>query len=300
MGKLLEVSSITKSFGALRALDNVALSVAPGERVALLGHNGAGKTTLFRLILGFIKPDTGSISIAGAQPGSDDARQAIAYLPESVAFPASLTGHEILMLFARLKGVDRHAVQHALERVGLDSAAKRRVGTYSKGMRQRLGLAQALISVPKLLLLDEPTSGLDPLSRNEFYGFFDDLAAAGAAVIFSSHGLNEVAGKTDRVLILKGGRMVADGTHAQLMAEAGLPVRIRITVEGASADALSSRLGGHRINGGMVEVLCGAGEKLEKMRLVSAFETGVRDIEILKPGLDDVYRYFSTRPEASR
>src|SRR5690606_13764887 len=133
------------------------------------GHNGAGKTTLFRIVLGFIKPTSGTLSIAGHAPGSDAARRVVSYLPEQVAFPKMLTGREIVRFYASLKGAASDAVQDVLKKVDLVEAADRRVETYSKGMRQRLGLAQALVGRPGLLLLDEPTSGLDPISRQHFY-----------------------------------------------------------------------------------------------------------------------------------
>lgn len=300
MAEMLNVRSVTRNFKAVRALDSVDITVAPGESVALLGHNGAGKTTLFRLILGFIKPDSGSISVCGAPPGSDAARQSISYLPENVAFQSTLTGKEVLTLFARLKGVDPKTAMSALERVGLGEAARRQVRGYSKGMRQRLGLAQALIGAPRLLLLDEPTSGLDPLSRREFYDHFAEMAAAGTAVVFSSHGLGEVDGKTDRIIILRSGRVVAEGPRARLQAEAGLPIRIRIVVAHEAADALAGRVGGRRINGEKVEIICRPEEKLEKIKLATAFASGVRDIEVREPGLDEVFHYYSTRPEAGR
>jgi Cu-processing system ATP-binding protein len=300
MDQVLNVRSVTKNFKSVRALDSVDMIVAPGESVALLGHNGAGKTTLFRLILGFIRPDAGSISIMRALPGSDAARQSISYLPENVAFPPALTGKEVLTLYARLKGVDPRTAMSALERVGLGDAARRQVRGYSKGMRQRLGLAQALIGAPRLLLLDEPTSGLDPLSRREFYDHFAEMAAAGTAVVFSSHGLGEVDGKTDRIVIMRAGRVVAEGPRARLQAEAGLPIRIRIVVAHDAADALAGRIGGRRVNGEKVEIICRPEEKLEKIKMASALADGVRDIEVHEPGLDEVFHYYSTRPEAAR
>ncbi len=296
MTPILTIDKAEKHFRKVRALDDVSLSVSPGERVALLGHNGAGKTTLFRLILGFIKPDRGRLRVAAQAAGSNVARQAIAYLPENVAFQKSLTGHETIALFARLKGAASKEAAGALQRVGLGPAAARRVGTYSKGMRQRLGLAQALIGAPQLLLLDEPMSGLDPLSKRDFFGFFDELAAAGTAVLFSSHGLSEVAGKSDRIIILRSGRVVADGPLSILQTQAALPINIRVTMK-TRADELAARLGGKRVNGEAVEVVCAANEKLEKIRMVTAFDGQVSDIEIRQPSLDDIYHYFSTRPE---
>lgn len=294
---MLSVSDVSKRFGKVQALDRVSLSLTPGERVALLGHNGAGKTTLFRAVLGFIACDGGAIRIDGAMPGATGARAAIAFLPENVAFPKVLTGFEVLALYARLKSARRDQIAGVLERVGLSDAANRRVGTYSKGMRQRLGLAQALIGAPRLLLLDEPTSGLDPLSRNDFYAILDEVSATGTAVLLSSHSLSEVEAKTDRVAILRQGRLVADASLARLQADAGLPIRIRVSATSTSVAEVSDRLGGERVNGTAVELVFPAQDKMRRLAAVSALGDLVRDVEISQPSLDDIYRHFSTDAE---
>lgn len=171
-GPALSIANVTKRYGSLAALDNVSFSVAPGERLALLGHNGAGKTTLIKLVLGLTRPDGGDIHILGKLPTSEAVRRVSAYLPENVAFHKSLTGREQLTMFARLKGQSSRVVKDILVRVGLEMAMDRRIGAYSKGMRQRLGLAQVLIGRPQIVVLDEPTSGLDPLSREFFYSAY--------------------------------------------------------------------------------------------------------------------------------
>ncbi len=295
---LLDIREASKRFGKVRALDRVSLSVAPGERVALLGHNGAGKTTLFRLILGFIRPTSGQIAVAGSPPGSNAARLAVAYLPENVAFQKALTGRETVRLYARLKGAARTDADRALERVGLADAADRRTGTYSKGMRQRLGLAQALVGSPRLMLLDEPTTGLDPLSRRNFYGLIDEIAASGTAVFLSSHSLSELEAKTDRVAILRNGALVADAALSKLQAEAALPVRICVKTEPNKVNEVSERLGGARVNGQSVELLCPAPEKMARLAAISALGPLVTDFDVSQPSLDDIYRHFSTQDKA--
>ena len=194
----LTLSQVTKAFGAVEALAEVSFTVAPGERVALLGHNGAGKSTLMKIVLGLLRADSGTIDVLGAAPGSNAARTGTAYLPENVAFHPSLTGLEQLRYYLRLRGEKPGQALGLLERVGLKDAAKRRIGTYSKAMRQRVGLAQALIGNPRLLVLDEPTSGLDPVSRREFYAILEGLAAEGVAILLSSHALTEVRDALER------------------------------------------------------------------------------------------------------
>lgn len=292
----LNIRSVTHMFGKQRALDNVSLQVAAGERVALLGHNGAGKTTLFRVVLRFLRPTMGTADICGAAPGSDAARRITAYLPENVAFQKTLSGREVLRFYARMKGEDPRTAEALLERVGLAPAATKRVGAYSKGMRQRLALAQALIGAPRLLLLDEPTSGLDPLSRREFYEIIDEAANRGASILWSSHGLTEIEAKTDRVAILRAGQLVANDAMAGLRARAGLPIRIRVEARAGAADEVAVRLGGQRVNGRAVEICCPPSDKIDRLAAISALGPLVLDLDVMPPSLDDVYRYFSTGP----
>ncbi len=289
----LVVDGLVKAFGRVKAVDQVSFRLAPGERAALIGHNGAGKTTLFKTILGFLAPDGGTLSVAGHRPGSTGARQVLAYLPEAVAFHKALTGIEVLTFYCRLKGEDVRAVPALLEKVGLAEAGRRRVGTYSKGMRQRLGLAQALVGTPSLVLLDEPTSGLDPVSRHDFYALIEEIAARGAAVLLSSHALTEVEAKTDRVLIMAHGRLVADDTLQRLRRTAGLPIRVNVHAARAdSADAIVAHLGGRRINGRAVEMFCSADDKLKLLSSIATFDA-VEDIEVTTPSLEEIYRHFT-------
>jgi len=289
----LAVESVSKSFSGFKAVDDVSFSLNPGERVALLGHNGAGKTTLFKIVLGFLKRDRGDISVLGTAPGSHAARSGTAYLPESVAFPASLTGKEVLTFYARLKGENPAGALPLLERVGLAEAAKRRVGTYSKGMRQRLGLAQALIGKPKLILLDEPTSGLDPISRQNVYELIGEIAGHGTTVLLSSHALTELEARTDRILILSRGRLVADDVLSRLRAQAGLPIRLKVWTRPEDVAHVSQSLGGGRMNGRSVEFDCSADDKVRTLSAISALGGLVEDVDVHAPSLDDVYRHFS-------
>ncbi|MBV7410076.1 ABC transporter ATP-binding protein [Maritimibacter sp. DP1N21-5] len=290
---VLSLSSVSLAYGRTSTVEAVSFTVAPGESLALLGHNGAGKSTLFKAILGFLPLADGAIRIAGHAPGTDAARRAINYLPEVVTFPRSLTGHEILQYFSGLRGAPRREARALLERVGLADAADRAVGTYSKGMRQRLGLAQALIGAPRLLLLDEPTSGLDPVSRQDFYGVIAEAAARGSAVLLSSHGLEEIEHRTDRVAILSQGRLRAMGTLDDLAREAKLPTRLRVTAREGAADELQAEFGGRRLNGCRLDIDCAAGAKLGLVARLGADAGRVADIQMTPPTLNDVYLHFS-------
>lgn len=288
----LTALGLVKRFGKVEALSDVSLAVAPGERVALLGHNGAGKSTLIKMILGLLRPSAGEIRVAGAAPGSPAARLATAYLPEQVAFHKALTGREQLALFARLAGEPAKVVDPLLERVGLGPAARRRIGTYSKGMRQRLGLAQTLLGRRSVALLDEPTSGLDPISRHELYAVIDEMAANGTAILIASHALTELEARTDRIAILRQGRLVADDTLPRLAQRAALPIRIRLTAEEGAADHVQATLGGERINGASVLLHCAAEDKMEQLTRISAMGRAVRDVDMSPPSLEDLYRHY--------
>ena len=291
---MLRISRLTKRFEGVVALTEVSLAVAPGERVALLGHNGAGKSTLMRIVLGLIPATSGTVEIGGQAPGSRRARDLTAYLPENVAFHPALTGREQLRLYLRMRGEPPAAATGLLERVGLAPAMDRRIGTYSKGMRQRVGLAQALIGRPRLLVLDEPTSGLDPVSRREFYAILDELARDGAAILLSSHALTEVEARTDRIAILSRGVLVADATLAALRRAAGLPIRIEVTTR-ADAQAVAVRLGRAQVNGHRVDLICGPDDKLARLGEVTGLGALVDDLEVIPPSLEDIYAHFSHR-----
>jgi len=293
MSMVLQTQNVSRRFKDVEALRGVSLDVGPGEKVALLGHNGAGKTTLFRIILGFLRADGGHVCINGQPPGSRLARRDVSYLPESVAFPKMLTGREIVSFYAKLKNTDADEADRALEKVDLAAVADRRCGGYSKGMRQRLGLAQAIVGSPKLMLLDEPTSGLDPISRQRFYSLIGEIAGNGTAVLLSSHGLSELALETDRVAILRKGEVVANGSLAELQRSANLPIRIRVRSNSSHVESVHSRFGGERINGESVEFDCAGPDKMDRLSAISRLGNAVSDVEISSPSLDEVYRHFS-------
>ncbi|MFZ1468387.1 MAG: ABC transporter ATP-binding protein [Paracoccaceae bacterium] len=295
MTSTLTISTLTKTFAGVKALDAVSLTVEAGTRVALLGHNGAGKSTLMKIILGLIPYDSGTVSVCDAAPGTALARSQVAYLPENVAFHPALTGQEQIIHYLRLRGQSPDLALALLERVGLHEAAKRRIGTYSKGMRQRVGLAQALIGKPRLLVLDEPTSGLDPVSRRDFYTLLDGLAAEGASILLSSHALTEVEARTDRIVILSGGRMVAGGTLADLRRMAALPVALHVTARNGYATEIAAALPGAIRVGAELRFECAQDDKLATLARITGFGDKITDVEVIPPSLEDIYSHVSRR-----
>lgn len=219
---MLEAINLTRSWNGHQALAGVSLAVAPGEIYCLLGANGAGKTTTINCFLGFVRPDGGKALVGGVDVTTDPqaARQRIAYIPETVMLYANLTGIENLEYFSALAGrtdLSRDRLATLLTEVGLDpGAADRRVGTYSKGMRQKVGVAMALAREAKALLLDEPTSGLDPQASNEFSALLRRLAGDGVAILMATHDLFRAREVGTRVGIMKRGRLVAEHSTESL------------------------------------------------------------------------------------
>ncbi|WP_376963944.1 ABC transporter ATP-binding protein [Azospirillum sp. A26] len=305
-----EVQGVTKRYGETEAVRGVDLTLAPGECVAMVGHNGAGKSSLIKLMLGLTTPTEGRIRVLGGDPASaacSPIRRRIGFLPENVAFHPSMTGRETLDFYARLKGAPCRDNDALFEKVGLEPAAiRRRVSTYSKGMRQRLALAQALLGGPKLLFLDEPTTGLDPALRQSFYAIVAELRDRGTTILLCSHALTELEGQADRVVVMNRGRKVADGSLATLRSLAQLPVRIRLTLPTGDIDALAARVGEGaaltRLAGGVVELACANDDKVALVRRITCngptAPIAVDDIEILQPSLDEMYAHFLRREAA--
>ena len=284
-----------KSFGAVKALRDVSFDLGPGRLSALVGHNGAGKTTLIKLMLGLIHADRGAVRVLDEDPaaGEFSARRLLGYLPENVAFNAALTGRETLAFYARLKQIKPASAWPLLDRVGLMDAADRRVGTYSKGMRQRLGLAQALLGRPRVLLLDEPTTGLDPALRQTFYEILNELRDDGATVLISSHALNELEDRAEHVLIMNRGRLVAQGTLAELRSISQLPIRVSLDLAPGANGALPAWMNGASVATphGRVMLVPDEARKMDLLR-VAAGDPCVTNIEIAAPTLDDLYAHF--------
>jgi Cu-processing system ATP-binding protein len=298
---IVELEHIEKRYGPVAAVNDVSFRLEPGELVALIGHNGAGKTTLFKMMLGLSRPTSGSIRVLGDDPAAGEfaARKRLGYLPESVSFNGALTGREVLSFYARLKDAPTARIDELLERVGLTAASNRPIRTYSKGMRQRLGLIQALFGEPLLLLLDEPTTGLDPALRLEFYEIVQELQQKGATIVLSSHALTELEERARRIIILNRGHMVANGSIEQLRHLAGLPMKIRVTVASGQAGKLSALVGPvpnwREINGHLVEFDAAPANKIELIRRATDAAGPAEDVTIVQPTLDDLYAHFLRR-----
>ena len=293
-----DLAGVTKRFDGVTAVADVALSVPRGRILGLLGHNAAGKTTLMKMLLGILAPSSGRVQLLGQDPrGASGARvrRRVGYLPENVAFYEQLTGAEVLGFFADLKGVARHHCRPVLEEVGLWPASNRKVRTYSKGMRQRLGLAQALLGEPELLLLDEPTVGLDPQATREVYTRLEGLRQRGTTVILSSHILAEIEHHADTLAIMGRGQLLATGDLRELRRQTGL--RLRIEVSGSDLADLLQRLRAlTEVEAEMADhgltVLCSDERKLAVLHAVAGAGEVVTDFEMVPPTLGDIYSHF--------
>jgi ABC-2 type transport system ATP-binding protein len=237
----LAVHGLEKRYGSVQALKGVDLEVGEGELVGLLGPNGAGKSTLVKIAVGLVRATGGRAEVAGVRAGSRAARAHLGYLAELFRFPGWYSAEEVLALHQRLAGSDGGAGERKrlLELVALADAAGRRVDGMSKGMQQRLGVAQALVGSPRLLLLDEPTSALDPVGRRTVRLLLERLRGEGVSVLLNSHLLSEVELVCDRVAILLGGEVVAAGTPAELSRARGVELETdegARTVEGATRE----------------------------------------------------------------
>lgn len=225
----IEASGLTKRFGSILALDRLDLVVPRGSVFGLLGPNGAGKTTTIRILTGLARPTAGSAFVAGIEVGLDEPelRRRLGYLDQDPRFYGWMTGRELLELVGRLHGLAgselRSRVDEMLARTGLTAAAQRRIGGYSGGMRQRLGIAQALLHRPEILILDEPVSSLDPEGRRDLLELISGLRGE-ATVVFSTHLLADVERICDRVAILDRGRLITEGPLEELLAAHARPI----------------------------------------------------------------------------
>ncbi|MCG9728426.1 ABC transporter ATP-binding protein [Shewanella sp. Isolate13] len=282
----IQLTEVSLKYNDFTALDGVSFDVEAGQTLALLGHNGAGKSSLIKIILGLILPTRGSVNILGQNAQASQASNSVClgYLPEDASFYDKLTGYEVLRYFAALKGVSQQRVVSLIEEFGLEYAQHRQLKTYSKGMKQRLGVAQAILSEPKVLLLDEPTVGLDPQASQFLYGKINQLKQAGCAVVISTHELSLAESHLDRALIMAKGKRLALGSCAELRSACTLKTSIDFSElsERVKSNAYLQKF----YQDGLLQIA--ASQKSEMVQhLVTQCQ--VFDFEIKEPRLEDIY-----------
>ena len=297
----VSLRGVTKHYGALHAVDGVDLDIPRGEIFGLIGHNGAGKSTLFKMMLGLVPATSGEILVGGASVrgrGFRAARRHLGYLPENVVLYDNLSGLETLNFFARLKGAPQAQCQPTLERVGLAHAGKRPVREYSKGMRQRLGFAQALLGAPQVLFLDEPTSGLDPQAIRDFYTTLRGLQADGVTTIITSHILAELQERVGRLAILSAGKVQAVGSVQALREQTHMPLVFELQIAAGDTPAVAQAL--VHATAAIPEpsalglrLACPRERKMAVLAALAPFGARVLDIKMHEPSLEDVFFGFS-------
>ena len=300
-GMAVSLRGVTKHYGALHAVDGVDLDIARGEIFGLIGHNGAGKSTLFKMMLGLIPATSGEILVGGASVrgrGFRAARRHLGYLPENVVLYDNLSGLETLRFFAKLKGAPLAQCQPALDRVGLAHAGKRPVREYSKGMRQRLGFAQALLGSPQVLFLDEPTSGLDPQAIRDFYATLRGLQAEGVTIIITSHILAELQERVGRLAILSAGKVQAVGSVQALREQTHMPLVFELQLQAGDTPAIAQALehataATPEPTAQGLRLACPREQKMAVLAALAPFGARVLDIKMHEPSLEDVFFGFS-------
>jgi ABC-type multidrug transport system ATPase subunit len=298
---VIETRALTKRYGdAIVAVDGLELRVRRGEVYGFLGPNGAGKTTTLRMLLGLVRPTSGTAVVLGAPPGSPDGLARIGSLVEAPAFYPYLSGRDNLRVLAGYAGVGEDRVTAVLGEVGLSDRAADRSSTYSLGMKQRLGVAAALLKDPELLILDEPTNGLDPAGMAEMRAFIRSLGAGGRTVVLSSHLMGEIEQVSDRVGVIRAGSLVAEGTVEELRGRAGLRVRAQPQAEAArligglpDVDAVTSV-------DGVIDVTVDTARAAAINRALVEAGIAVSELYAQKASLEDVFLELTTSGDDRR
>lgn len=305
-GNVIEISALTKRYGDYTAVDNLNLSIARGEIFGLLGPNGAGKSTTILMMLGLTEPTSGSVTVCGldATRSPIEVKRKVGYLPEDVGFYDDYTGLENLLYTAQLNGMTwdaaRQRARHLLGRVGLADEEDKKAGKYSRGMRQRLGLADVLIKSPEVIILDEPTLGIDPQGVREFLELIATLSRdEGLTVLLSSHHLHQIQEVCDRVGLFVKGKLLAVGTIGQLSQElfSNEPFMIEAGIDSASDD-LQAKLGS--IPGvlsvmpesGVWRIGCTRNAASDIARAVLENGATLNYLKQSQYGLDDIYHHY--------
>jgi ABC-type multidrug transport system ATPase subunit len=297
-GLVVETRGLTKRYGdAILAVDGLDLRVRRGEVYGFLGPNGAGKTTTLRMLLGLVRPTSGRASILGAPPGTPQGLARIGAMVESPGFYPYLSGRDNLRVVARYAGVAEERVATVLGEVGLSARAGDRFSAYSTGMKQRLGLAAALLKDPNLLILDEPTNGLDPAGMAEMRSFIRSLGEDGRTVVLSSHLMGEVEHVSDRVGVIRGGSLVAEGTVEELRGRAGLRVRAEPVAEAARLVAALPDVDNVTRVDGLLDVAVDTARAPQINHMLVDAGIAVSELYPQKTSLEDVFLELTARKD---
>ena len=297
---IVETHGLTKRYGSgVLAVDSVDMSVRRGEVYGFLGPNGAGKTTTLRMLVGLIRPTSGTATVAGRTPGDPGGLARIGSLIEGPGFYPYLSGRENLRVVADLASVPQKRVDQVLEEVELTSRAGRKFGTYSTGMKQRLGVAAALLKDPELLILDEPTNGLDPQGMAEMRKLIKDIGQGDRTVLLSSHLLGEVEQICDRVGVISGGRLVTQSTVQELLGEEGVLVRAQ-PVEQAQ-DVLTRIFGPEVVSrrDGAIHLKTDPARSAEINHSLMASGIGVSELRPFERSLEEVFFQLTGEKQGS-
>ncbi len=297
---IVETHGLTKRYGSgVLAVDSVDMSVRRGEVYGFLGPNGAGKTTTLRMLVGLIRPTSGTAVVAGHQPGEPAGLARIGSLIESPGFYPYLSGRENLRVVADLASVDQKRVDEVLDIVELASRAGRKFGTYSTGMKQRLGVAAALLKDPDLLILDEPTNGLDPQGMAEMRKLIKDIGQGDRTVLLSSHLLGEVEQICDRVGVISNGHLVKQSTVQELLGEEGVLVRAHPIDQ--AQELLTKMFGPAAISrqDGAIRLKTKPQNSLEINRRLTAVGIGVSELRPFERSLEEVFFQLTGEKQGS-
>lgn len=302
---VIRTQGLTKLYGDFVAVDSLNLAINRGEVYGLLGPNGSGKTTTILMLLGLTEPSRGDVEVLGLDPERQplSVKARVGYLPDSVGFYDNLTARENLIYIAKLNGLSRgemsQRIDDSIDRVGLHEAIDQKVGTFSRGMRQRLGVAELLIKQPEIIIMDEPTLGLDPDGAHKFLRDILDLKASGITIMLSSHLLHQVQEVCDRVGLFNKGRVVLEGTVQELAQRVlGGAYMVKLEVDGAESAVEAALRGlsgvGHVRHDGSGRFVVEAMTDLRADAASAVIEAGGRlqSLAVEAPGLDEIYTAY--------
>lgn len=308
MEVLLEAANLAKSYGARRAVDGVSFQVRAGQTLGLIGPNGAGKSTTVAMLCGLLAPDAGSVRVRGQEvgPGANEAKRRIGLVPQDLALYEDLPAFENLMLFGALYGVPRatrrERATRVLEQVNLSDRARDRPSTFSGGMKRRLNIGAALMHAPELLVLDEPTVGVDPHSRNAIFAILEHLKGEGCALVYTSHYMEEVERLADHIVVIDGGKVLADdtplGLQRRLPSQAALQVELAAVPEPSMLDGLRAMAGvtAVRHDGTKLEIgLADAADAMPVMGWLERSGCAALGFATARTRLEDIFLHLTGR-----